>query len=153
MAYVLLKIRSLDDLTVDQLKYVTKPILLEYYSFQIRNIWGKLPEHIKADPEIQSARSSFGLGSAAVALTESTPLLVKVSNIKDLPCEHLKYISKTTLLEHFEEEIDLLWGNLPTHIRIDPQIRECRKCDIHHRSPQIFGIPMKKHCRLCNATR
>lgn len=153
MSFVLLKIHQLDDLTVEQLQYISKPILLEYYTFQIRNVWSKLPRHIRADPEIQDARNKFDLNTVAVELTEPIPLLVKVSNTKELSYEQIQYIPKTTLLDHFEDEIDAIWDKLPTHIKLDKEIRDCRRCKIHHEPPQELPAPMKKNCCICNATK
>lgn len=153
MAFLLLKIRQLDDLTADQLKYVSKPILLEYYKFQIRNIWNKLPNHIKADAEIQNARASFGLNATTIKDSEPSPILVKVTDLKKLPYEQIKYIPKTILLEYFEDMIDEIWDHLPTHIRLDEEIRDCRRCELHFPPTQTISVQKRKNCCICQAIR
>ena len=41
------------NLTAEQLKYIPKIILLRQFSNYIGYVWDKLPEDIRADPEIQ----------------------------------------------------------------------------------------------------
>ena len=44
------------DLSAEQLQYIPKVVLLHLYGYCIDRVWDKLPEHIKADSEVQTYR-------------------------------------------------------------------------------------------------
>jgi len=44
------------DLTVEQLRYIPKPVLLRVCGHYVHHLWDRLPEHLKADSEIQQYR-------------------------------------------------------------------------------------------------
>jgi len=44
------------DLTVEQLQYIPKPVLLRVCGHYVHHLWDRLPEHLKADSEIQQYR-------------------------------------------------------------------------------------------------
>lgn len=50
---------DINDLTAEQLQFVPKDILLRVYGDYIDCVWNKLPEHIKADPEVQTYRRCY----------------------------------------------------------------------------------------------
>ena len=43
-------------LSREELEYVSKVILINKFGHYIEHLWDKLPEHIKADPEVRSYR-------------------------------------------------------------------------------------------------
>lgn len=45
--------RDILNLTTEQLQFIPKVILIRHYNSYIHDLWDKLPEHIKADSEIQ----------------------------------------------------------------------------------------------------
>jgi len=44
------------DLSIEQLQYIPKVILLRMYGDYIEHVWDKLPEHVKADSEVRTYR-------------------------------------------------------------------------------------------------
>ena len=56
MFLLLLDNSDIYDLTADQLKYIPKIILLRQFYNYIDYLWDRLPDHIKADLEIQQYR-------------------------------------------------------------------------------------------------
>lgn len=47
---------TIDELTVEQLQFIPKIILLRKFGNHIDYLWDKLPEYIKKDPEVCSYR-------------------------------------------------------------------------------------------------
>jgi hypothetical protein len=47
---------TISELTVEQLQFIPKIILLREFGNHIDYLWDKLPEHIKRDPEVYSYR-------------------------------------------------------------------------------------------------
>ena len=50
---------DLRGLSAEQLQYIPKIVLLQKCGNSIHYVWDKLPEHIKADPEVQTYRRCF----------------------------------------------------------------------------------------------
>ena len=48
--------RAILDLTVEQLQYLPKIVLLREFGDYVERLWDKLPEHLRADTEVQSYR-------------------------------------------------------------------------------------------------
>lgn len=48
--------RDIRDLTSEQLKYIPKVVLLREFPKHIDVLWDRLPEHIRADSEVQQYR-------------------------------------------------------------------------------------------------
>ena len=44
------------DLSVEQLQYIPKVVLLRMYGDYIEHVWDKLLEHVKADSEVRTYR-------------------------------------------------------------------------------------------------
>ena len=44
------------DLSAEQLQFVSKAVLLQMCGNYVHHVWNKLPEHIKADSEVQTYR-------------------------------------------------------------------------------------------------
>ena len=47
---------DIQDLNAEQLQYIPKVVLLRVYGDYIDYVWDKLPEHVKADSEVQTYR-------------------------------------------------------------------------------------------------
>ena len=47
------------DLSAEQLQFVSKAVLLRMCGNYVHYVWKKLPEHIKADSEVQTYRRCF----------------------------------------------------------------------------------------------
>lgn len=57
MFFFITDVHDIRDLTSEQLKYIPKTVLLRNnFCKHIDDLWDRLPEHIKADPEIQQYR-------------------------------------------------------------------------------------------------
>jgi hypothetical protein len=58
--FVLLSSASdIRDLSVEQLQFVPKAVLLRMCGDHVHYVWEKLPEHIKADSEVQTYRRCY----------------------------------------------------------------------------------------------
>jgi hypothetical protein len=44
------------ELTAEQLKFIPKIVLLQNFGSYVERLWDRLPEHIKADSEVQTYR-------------------------------------------------------------------------------------------------
>jgi hypothetical protein len=49
--------RDILNLTAEELEFVPKIVLLRNFERYVQLLWDRLPEHIKADPEVQSYRA------------------------------------------------------------------------------------------------
>ena len=81
-------------------------------------------------------------------------LLSDTSDIHDLTFEQLQYISKNILLREFPSYINELWDKLPESIKVDPEVRQYRRCLEHYNRPwqrtHIDGpAPLVKDCIEC----
>ena len=56
MAHCIIVIEDILKLSAEELTYVPKVILLKKFGHYVEHLWNKLPEHIKADPEVQGYR-------------------------------------------------------------------------------------------------
>ena len=54
--FLLLDNTNIYSLTAEQLKYIPKIVLLQQFYNHIDYVWDKLPEHIRADSEVQQYR-------------------------------------------------------------------------------------------------
>lgn len=48
--------REILNLTAEQLQYIPKIVLLREFENFVESLWERLPEHLKADPEVQRCR-------------------------------------------------------------------------------------------------
>jgi hypothetical protein len=81
-------------------------------------------------------------------------LLLDTSNIRNLTSEQLQYIPKIVLLREFSKYINELWDRLPEYIKVDPEVRQYRRCLEHYNRPwqrtHIDGpAPLVKDCIEC----
>lgn len=44
---------------IEELRHIPKDVLLRVFGDYVEFVWDKLPEHIKADPEVRSYRHCF----------------------------------------------------------------------------------------------
>jgi hypothetical protein len=49
--------RAILDLTAEQLQFVPKLVLLRDYGKYVETLWDRLPEHLRADPEVRLYRA------------------------------------------------------------------------------------------------
>jgi len=56
MYFALCHPSDIRDLSVEQLQYIPKVVLLRVYGDYIEHIWDKLPEYVKADSEVRIYR-------------------------------------------------------------------------------------------------
>ena len=56
MFLIVSDICDVNSLTTEQLKYIPKVVLLQEFHNYIDHLWDRLPEHIKADSEVQQYR-------------------------------------------------------------------------------------------------
>lgn len=56
MFLILTDKREILDLTIEQLQYIPKIVLLREFHDYVERLWDKLPDHLKADAEVQSCR-------------------------------------------------------------------------------------------------
>ena len=55
-AVIVLTDNNIVRLSKEELEYVPKVILLQNFGRYIEHLWDKLPEHLKADPEVRGYR-------------------------------------------------------------------------------------------------
>ena len=56
MVHCIIVVDDILRLSAEELAYVPKVILLKNFGHYVKHLWEKLPQHIKADPEVQGYR-------------------------------------------------------------------------------------------------
>lgn len=76
-------------------------------------------------------------------------------NIKEMTVEDISFLSKKFLLKFASNSIKDIWNKLSDEMKKDEDIKECRRCRIHHniiaRDYDFYDgpIPMIKYCLKC----
>lgn len=52
-------VKSAHELTSTELEYIPKILLLSYWGKDIEKLWHKLPQHIRADPEVAEHKPCY----------------------------------------------------------------------------------------------
>ena len=56
MAHCIIVVDDILKLSVRELEYVPKVILVKKFGQYVKHLWERLPQHIKADPEVRGYR-------------------------------------------------------------------------------------------------
>jgi len=75
---------------------------------------------------------SIGYLKARESRSNKMYLVLCPFDIQDLSAEQLQYVPKVVLLRVYDDYIDHVWDKLPEYVKVDPEIRTCRRWNEHY---------------------